>query len=224
MFQAWHRFLLKREQGRAPQLTKLWANCCEWTFSFVIDKLDVQHAQQRLWTVSAQVPAETLPWVCVCAPQGLRGHQAEGLHFLGHRHVCGWPGRKHHKEPPQSAPRVHAGPGEATRTSCPFRPGIGDRTWRSQLPAFAFQGLHGVKDEVFLSIPAVLGNSGLTDVIHMTLKPEEEKQLVKSAETLWGVQKELTMWRALMWPQVRPERPLITARSLPLSLPVCICC
>lgn len=56
-----------------------------------------------------------------------------------------------------------------------------------------FQGLHGVKDEVFLSIPCVLGNSGLTDVIHMTLKPEEEKQLVKSAETLWGVQKELTM-------------------------------
>lgn len=53
--------------------------------------------------------------------------------------------------------------------------------------------MHGVKDEVFLSIPSVLGNNGLTDVIHMTLKPEEEKQLVKSAETLWGVQKELTM-------------------------------
>ncbi len=53
--------------------------------------------------------------------------------------------------------------------------------------------MHGVKDEVFLSIPCVLGNSGLTDVIHMTLKAEEEKQLVKSAETLWGVQKELTL-------------------------------
>lgn len=55
------------------------------------------------------------------------------------------------------------------------------------------QGMHGVKDEVFLSVPCVLGNSGLTDVIHMTLKPDEEKQLVKSAETLWGVQKELTL-------------------------------
>uniref|UniRef100_A0A8C3B5Y1 L-lactate dehydrogenase n=1 Tax=Cyclopterus lumpus TaxID=8103 RepID=A0A8C3B5Y1_CYCLU len=54
-------------------------------------------------------------------------------------------------------------------------------------------GMHGVKDEVFLSIPCVLGNSGLTDVIHMTLKPGEEKQLVTSAETLWGVQKELTL-------------------------------
>ncbi|XP_041852146.1 L-lactate dehydrogenase A chain [Melanotaenia boesemani] len=55
------------------------------------------------------------------------------------------------------------------------------------------QGMHGVKDEVFLSVPCVLGNSGLTDVIHMTLKPEEEKKLVNSAETLWGVQKELTL-------------------------------
>ncbi|NP_001290221.1 L-lactate dehydrogenase A chain isoform X1 [Notothenia coriiceps] len=55
------------------------------------------------------------------------------------------------------------------------------------------QGMHGVKDEVFLSVPCVLGNSGLTDVIHMTLKAEEEKQVQKSAETLWGVQKELIL-------------------------------
>lgn len=53
--------------------------------------------------------------------------------------------------------------------------------------------MHGVNEEVFLSVPCILGNSGLTDVVHMTLKPEEEKQLVKSAETLWGVQKELTL-------------------------------
>ncbi|KPP61903.1 lactate dehydrogenase-A-like [Scleropages formosus] len=55
------------------------------------------------------------------------------------------------------------------------------------------QGMYGVKDEVFLSLPCVLGNSGLTDVVHMTLQPDEEKQLMKSAETLWGVQKELTL-------------------------------
>ncbi|CDQ75121.1 unnamed protein product [Oncorhynchus mykiss] len=55
------------------------------------------------------------------------------------------------------------------------------------------KGMHGVKEEVFLSVPCVLGNSGLTDIIHMTLKPEEEKQLINSAETLWGVQKELTL-------------------------------
>ncbi|KAJ8340126.1 hypothetical protein SKAU_G00347590 [Synaphobranchus kaupii] len=55
------------------------------------------------------------------------------------------------------------------------------------------QGMHGVKDEVFLSVPSVLGSSGLTDVVKMSLKPKEEKQLVKSAETLWGVQKELSL-------------------------------
>lgn len=53
--------------------------------------------------------------------------------------------------------------------------------------------MHGVNEDVFLSVPCILGSSGLTDVVKMTLKPEEEKQLVKSAETLWGVQKELTL-------------------------------
>lgn len=53
--------------------------------------------------------------------------------------------------------------------------------------------MHGVKEEVFLSVPCVLGNSGLTDVVQMTLKKNEEEQLVKSAETLWGVQKELAL-------------------------------
>ncbi|XP_041965515.1 L-lactate dehydrogenase A chain [Alosa alosa] len=55
------------------------------------------------------------------------------------------------------------------------------------------KGMHGVKEDVFLSVPCVLGNSGLTDVVHMTLKKSEEEQVVKSAETLWGVQKELTL-------------------------------
>ncbi|XP_008310550.1 L-lactate dehydrogenase A chain [Cynoglossus semilaevis] len=55
------------------------------------------------------------------------------------------------------------------------------------------KGMYGIKDEVFLSVPCVLGNSGLTDVVHMTLKSDEEQQLVKSAETLWSVQKDLTM-------------------------------
>ncbi|KAG7251049.1 hypothetical protein CRUP_001975 [Coryphaenoides rupestris] len=55
------------------------------------------------------------------------------------------------------------------------------------------QGMYGVKDQVFLSVPGVLGNSGLTDVVHMTLKADEEKQLVNSAETLWAVQKELKL-------------------------------
>ncbi|XP_077423685.1 L-lactate dehydrogenase A chain [Vanacampus margaritifer] len=55
------------------------------------------------------------------------------------------------------------------------------------------KGMYGVKEDVFLSVPCVLGNTGLSDIINMTLKPEEQQQLVKSAETLWAVQKELTL-------------------------------
>ncbi|XP_040265708.1 L-lactate dehydrogenase A chain [Bufo bufo] len=53
------------------------------------------------------------------------------------------------------------------------------------------KGMYGVKEDVFLSIPSVLGNQGITDVVNMTLKPGEEERLRKSADTLWGIQKEL---------------------------------
>ncbi|XP_044125395.1 L-lactate dehydrogenase A chain [Bufo gargarizans] len=53
------------------------------------------------------------------------------------------------------------------------------------------KGMYGVKEDVFLSIPSVLGNQGITDVVNMTLKAEEEERLRKSADTLWGIQKEL---------------------------------
>ncbi|XP_009890307.1 PREDICTED: L-lactate dehydrogenase A chain isoform X2 [Charadrius vociferus] len=53
------------------------------------------------------------------------------------------------------------------------------------------KGMHGIKEDVFLSVPCVLGNSGITDVVKMILKPEEEDKLRKSADTLWGIQKEL---------------------------------
>ncbi|XP_073420179.1 L-lactate dehydrogenase A chain [Dendrobates tinctorius] len=53
------------------------------------------------------------------------------------------------------------------------------------------KGMYGIKEDVFLSIPSVLGNQGITDVVNMTLKPEEEERLRKSADTLWSIQKEL---------------------------------
>uniref|UniRef100_A0A8C3DT04 L-lactate dehydrogenase n=1 Tax=Corvus moneduloides TaxID=1196302 RepID=A0A8C3DT04_CORMO len=53
------------------------------------------------------------------------------------------------------------------------------------------KGLHGIKEDVFLSVPCVLGNNGITDVVKMILKPEEEDKLRKSADTLWAIQKEL---------------------------------
>ncbi|XP_004711682.2 L-lactate dehydrogenase A-like 6A isoform X1 [Echinops telfairi] len=53
--------------------------------------------------------------------------------------------------------------------------------------------LYGIKEEVFLSVPCVLGQNGITDVISVNLTPEEEAHLKKSADTLWGIQKELKL-------------------------------
>uniref|UniRef100_A0A2K5JT17 L-lactate dehydrogenase A chain n=1 Tax=Colobus angolensis palliatus TaxID=336983 RepID=A0A2K5JT17_COLAP len=46
------------------------------------------------------------------------------------------------------------------------------------------KGLYGIKDDVFLS-------NGISDLVKVTLTPEEEARLKKSADTLWGIQKEL---------------------------------
>ncbi|XP_044774990.1 L-lactate dehydrogenase A chain-like, partial [Neomonachus schauinslandi] len=53
------------------------------------------------------------------------------------------------------------------------------------------KGLYGIKDDVFLSVPCILGQNGISDVVKVTLTPEEEACLKKSADTLWGIQKEL---------------------------------
>ncbi|XP_072475758.1 L-lactate dehydrogenase A chain isoform X1 [Notamacropus eugenii] len=53
------------------------------------------------------------------------------------------------------------------------------------------KGLYGIKEDVFLSVPCVLGQNGISDVVKVNLNPEEESRLKKSADTLWGIQKEL---------------------------------
>lgn len=56
-----------------------------------------------------------------------------------------------------------------------------------------FQGFHGIKEEVFLSIPCVLGQSGITDFVKVNMTAEEEGLLKKSADTLWNMQKDLQL-------------------------------
>lgn len=51
------------------------------------------------------------------------------------------------------------------------------------------KGLYGIKEDVFLSVPCVLGQNGISDVVKVTLTSEEEAHLKKSADTLWGIQK-----------------------------------
>ncbi|KAJ8797198.1 hypothetical protein J1605_017426 [Eschrichtius robustus] len=55
------------------------------------------------------------------------------------------------------------------------------------------KGLYGINEEVFLSVPCILGGSGITDLIKVKLAPEEEAHLQKSAKTLWEIQKELKL-------------------------------
>ncbi|XP_077658170.1 L-lactate dehydrogenase A-like 6B isoform X2 [Urocitellus parryii] len=55
------------------------------------------------------------------------------------------------------------------------------------------KGLYGINEEVFLSVPCVLGENGITDIIKIKMTPEEEARFKKSAKTLWGIQKELKL-------------------------------
>ena len=54
-----------------------------------------------------------------------------------------------------------------------------------------WQGMYGIENEVFLSLPCILNARGLTSVISQKLKDDEVAQLKKSADTLWDIQKEL---------------------------------
>lgn len=55
------------------------------------------------------------------------------------------------------------------------------------------EGIHGVSHPVFLSVPCVLGENGITDIIQQTLTEEEKAQLQKSAATLHEVQSNLIL-------------------------------
>uniref|UniRef100_A0A667FXQ3 Lactate/malate dehydrogenase C-terminal domain-containing protein n=2 Tax=Lynx canadensis TaxID=61383 RepID=A0A667FXQ3_LYNCA len=60
-------------------------------------------------------------------------------------------------------------------------------------------GLYGIKDDVFLSVPCILGQNGISHVVTATLTPEEEAGLRKSTDTFWGIQKEPQFSTFLMW-------------------------
>ncbi|KAG7249673.1 hypothetical protein CRUP_035146, partial [Coryphaenoides rupestris] len=52
-------------------------------------------------------------------------------------------------------------------------------------------GMYGITNEVYLSLPCVLNNGGVSSVVNMTLTPAEVGQLQASASTLWAIQKDL---------------------------------
>ncbi|KMZ56860.1 hypothetical protein ZOSMA_9038G00010, partial [Zostera marina] len=55
------------------------------------------------------------------------------------------------------------------------------------------KGFYGIGDdvEVFLSLPAMLGRSGVVSVAQIQLTDEEKNRLQNSAKTLWEIQQQL---------------------------------
>ncbi|XP_067012646.1 L-lactate dehydrogenase [Anabrus simplex] len=55
------------------------------------------------------------------------------------------------------------------------------------------KGQHGIQDEVFLSLPCVLGINGVSDIVKQPLTEEERKMLHHSAQVMHEVQNKLKM-------------------------------
>lgn len=51
----------------------------------------------------------------------------------------------------------------------------------------SIKGLYGVKDDVYLSVPCLVGANGITHVVTLELSNDEKEKLLKSAETLWKI-------------------------------------
>ncbi len=57
--------------------------------------------------------------------------------------------------------------------------------------SFDFQGDHGIKEQVYLSLPCVLTSNGISHVVKQILTKDEESKLQASADLMAAVQKDL---------------------------------
>ncbi|XP_057693677.1 L-lactate dehydrogenase B-B chain-like isoform X2 [Corythoichthys intestinalis] len=53
------------------------------------------------------------------------------------------------------------------------------------------QGMYGITEEVYLSIPCVLDGGGVASVVHVSLSDDEAAQMRASGSALWDIHKEL---------------------------------
>ncbi|XP_054632162.1 L-lactate dehydrogenase B-B chain isoform X2 [Dunckerocampus dactyliophorus] len=53
------------------------------------------------------------------------------------------------------------------------------------------QGMYGIHEDVYLSLPCVLNGGGVASVVNVTLTDDEVAQLQASGATLWDIQKDL---------------------------------
>ena len=55
------------------------------------------------------------------------------------------------------------------------------------------KGMHGISDEVFVSVPCQLGSSGIQRRIEMNLTEDEHQLFLKSVEVVWSVAKDVNL-------------------------------
>ena len=53
------------------------------------------------------------------------------------------------------------------------------------------RGIHGVEEDVFLSMPCSLGAHGVRRVVNLPMTPTEVEAFQKAAQTIWKVQKDI---------------------------------
>lgn len=59
---------------------------------------------------------------------------------------------------------------------------------------FSFQGYYDINNEVFLSLPCILGSSGVSEVIQSTVREDTAtEKLQSSASTIHGLQQQLKL-------------------------------
>jgi malate/lactate dehydrogenase len=63
----------------------------------------------------------------------------------------------------------------------------------TELFILTLQGQHGIDKDVFLSLPCILGENGVTHILKQPLTEEEKKMLHKSAALMAEVQSKLKM-------------------------------
>ena len=50
--------------------------------------------------------------------------------------------------------------------------------------SFFSQGYHGIKEEVFLSLPVIVGETGITHTLNQDLSQDEKDKLLKGADKI----------------------------------------
>jgi L-lactate dehydrogenase len=53
------------------------------------------------------------------------------------------------------------------------------------------RGTKGVKEDVFVSMPAAIGSTGVLRVIDLPLTEKETEKFLHSVDTIWNIQKDV---------------------------------